>query len=268
MANQRYVIKGGVEGRERLRLLSQVMAPHTQAVIATVGVFPGARCLDVGCGGGDVSFELARVVGPTGQIVGIDLDEAKLDMARSEAAEQGLINVSFEARDVTAWEPDSPFDFVYARFLLTHLADPAALLAAVCRHLRPDGMVVVEDIDYRGHFSEPECPALSRAVQLYTDAVQRRGADPNIGPRLPGLLRSAGLHEVQMNLVHPAALLGGIKDLVAVTAQMIADTAIADGSATAEEMRRTVDELFAFARDPETVLAGPRIFQSWGRRAA
>jgi SAM-dependent methyltransferase len=265
MANERYVIKGGVEGRERLRLLSQVMAPYTQALIAKVGVFPGARCLDVGCGGGDVSFELASVVGSAGEVVGIDLDETKLEIARREAAEQELANLSFEVRDVSAWEPDSPFDFIYARFLLTHLTDPAALLAAVCRHLRPGGMVVVEDIDYRGHFSEPDCPALWRAVELYTNAVRRRGADPHIGPKLPGLLRSAGLQDVEMNLVHPAALQGGMKDLAVVTAQMIADTAIADGAATEAEMRNTVEELFAFASDPETVLGGPRVFQAWGR---
>jgi hypothetical protein len=127
-------------------------------------------------------------------------------------------------------------------------------------------VVITEDIDYRGHFCEPDCPALWRAIELSPESGRRRGADPDIGPRLPGLLRSAGLKDVQMNLFHPAALAGGIKELIAVTAQTIADVAIGDGLTTEEEMRRTVDELFAFARDPETILGGPRIFQSWGRR--
>jgi hypothetical protein len=55
---------------------------------------------------------------------------------------------------------------------------------------------VVEDIDFRGHFCEPDCPAMWRFVELYTKAVERRGADPNIGPKLPGLLRRAGLEGV------------------------------------------------------------------------
>ncbi len=69
-----------------------------------------------------------------------------------------------------------------------------------------------------------------------------------------------------MKLVHPAALAGGIKLLTCVTLENIADTVREDGLATEEELRRTIDELYAFARDPHTVIGGPRVFQAWGRR--
>jgi SAM-dependent methyltransferase len=268
MASERYVIRGGVEGRERLRLLAEVAGPTTRMLLARAGVAPGATCLDVGCGGGDVTVELARLAGPTGRAVGVDLDDVKLDIARSEAAQAGIANVSFAAHDVTAWEPPEPFDVVYARFLLTHLQDPAGLLTAVCRHVRPGGVVIVEDIDFRGHLAEPDCPALTRYVELYTEVVRRRGADANIGPRLPGLLRGAGLDDVQLNLVHVAALEGGIKELTALTYETISEPVLADGLATPDELRASIAALRAFARDPHTVLAGPRIFQAWGRVAA
>src|SRR5262245_60303771 len=100
-----YVIRGGVEGRERLRLLSEVMGSSTRALLAEVGIPTGSICLDVGCGGGDVTFQLARTVGPTGRVVGVDLDEIKLDIARREAVQHGLSNITFEAQDVTGWEP-------------------------------------------------------------------------------------------------------------------------------------------------------------------
>jgi len=96
--------------------------------------------------------------------------------------------------------------------------------------------------------------------------VQTRGADPNIGPRLPGLLREAGFEDVQMKLVHPAALEGGIKLLTCVTLENIAEAVLDDDLATEEQLRETIEELYAFARDPHTVLGGPRIFQAWGRR--
>ena len=100
---------------------------------------------------------------------------------------------------------------------------------------------------------------------MYIETVLKRGADPNIGPRLPGLLRGAGFAEVGMNLVHPAALEpGGIKELVALTCLRIADTAVADGLATEKEMQKIVSEVYDFARNPETLLGGPRIFQAWG----
>jgi SAM-dependent methyltransferase len=265
MKTEKYVIRGGVEGRERLRLLSEVMGPSTRALLAEVGVSAGSTCLDVGCGGGDVTFELARAAGPSGRAVGVDFDHAKLDLARREAEQRGLSNIAFEVRDVTEWTPDESFDLVYARFLLTHLSDPAALVSALRNHTRAGGVAIVEDIDFRGHFAEPECPALRRYVEWYTTTVQRRGADPNIGPRLPGLLREAGFEDVQMRLVHPAAVAGGIKLLTCVTLENIAEAVLQDKLATDEELRDTIEELYAFARDPHTVLGGPRVFQAWGR---
>ena len=265
MTTERYVIRGGVEGRERLRLLSEVMGPSTRALLAEVSIPAGSACLDVGCGGGDVAFELARAAGPSGRAVGIDFDEIELDIARREAHRLGLTNVVFEVQDVTEWEPDALFDVVNARFLLTHLSDPKALVSALRRHTRVGGVAIIEDIDFRGHFAEPDCAALRRFVEWYTKSVQLRGADPNIGPRLPGLLREAGFEDVQMKLVQPAALVGGIKLLTCVTLENIAEAVVRDDLASEEELRTAMGELYAFARDPHTVLGGPRVFQTWGR---
>lgn len=244
------------------------MAPATRALLAEVGVPEGSRCLDIGCGGGDVTFELARATGPTGRVIGVDLDETKIEMARREAEQQGLSNIAFEVRDVTEWEPRDAFDVVYARFFLSHLANPGSLVAALRQHIRSAGVLVVEDIDFRGHFAEPPCPALSRYVEFYTASVQNRGGDPNIGPRLPRLLREAGFDEVQMKLVHPAALEGRIKLLSCVTLENIAEAVLEDEITTEEELSETIQEFYAFARDPHTVLGGPRIFQVWGWNGA
>src|SRR5215471_3614921 len=115
MGTGAYVIRGGVEDRERLRLLSAVMGPSTRALLAEVGIAAGSACLDLGCGGGDVTFELARAAGPSGRVIGVDRDEIALGMARREAAERRIPNVAFEVLDVVGWEPDEQFDVVYAR---------------------------------------------------------------------------------------------------------------------------------------------------------
>ncbi len=268
MSTLRYTIRGGVEGRERLRLLSAVMGPSTLALLSDVGVPRGGSCLDIGCGGGDVTFELARTAGPLGRVVGVDLDETQVEMARREAEQQGLSNIAFEVHDVSEWEPGELFDVVYARFLLSHLADPGSVVAAIRPHIRPAGVFVVEDIDFRGHFAEPHCPALSRYVELYTTSVRHRGGNPNIGPRLPGLLRDNGFNDVKMKLVHPVALEGGIKLLSCVTLEYIAEAVLQDGLTTEEELSETIKELHSFARSPFTVFGGPRIFQVWGRNVA
>jgi SAM-dependent methyltransferase len=265
METEKYVIRGGVEGRERLRLLSEVMGSASRALLSDVGIVAGSLCLDAGCGGGDMTFELARATGSTGRAVGVDLDATKIEIAQREGDQQGLSNVSFQVRDLTVWEPHQLFYVVYARFILTHLANPGSLLAVLRRSVRPGGVIIVEDIDFRGHFAEPFCPALQQYVEFYTKSVQARGGDPHIGPRLLGLLREAGFDDIKMKMHHPIALLGGIKLLTCITLENIADAILKDGLTTEEKLRETLEELYAFAHNPHTVLGGPRIFQVWGR---
>src|SRR4030088_1868850 len=94
-----YAIRGGRDGRERLRLLGGVMRPYALRLFDRLGICEGMACLDVGCGGGDVTLELARIVGRSGKVVGTDLDTVKLDAARSESEAQGLKNVEFRLAD-------------------------------------------------------------------------------------------------------------------------------------------------------------------------
>ena len=168
MSMSTYVIRGGMAGRERLRILARVMWPTTKALLETVGVADTARCLDVGCGGGDVTLELARLA-PNGHVTGIDLDEAKLDVARRELAGTGISNVDYRREDLFKPQRDeSRYDLIYVRFVLSHLPDPAAGLAALCARLAPGGAMVLEDVDFSGHFCHPASIAFSRYVELYT----------------------------------------------------------------------------------------------------
>jgi ubiquinone/menaquinone biosynthesis C-methylase UbiE len=95
------VIRGGREGYERLQMLARARRSDTLALLDLVGVGPGMRCLDLGCGGGEVTFEIARLTGPDGAVVGIDMDEVKLGLAREAAGERGLPNV--ETRTFQLW---------------------------------------------------------------------------------------------------------------------------------------------------------------------
>lgn len=259
-----YIIRGGVQGRERLRILSRVMRPSAISLLERVGVKPGMRCLDIGCGGGDLVFDLARMVGNEGVVVGTDLDLEKLGIARAEAREQALKNVLFGCEDITSGPPRETFDIVHARFVLTHLPDPEGAVAHMKSALRPGGALVLQDIDFRGHFSCPEDPAFARYVDLYSETVRRRGGDANIGPRLARFLIDAGLVDVQIHIVQPAAMAGDVKLIVALTMESIADSVIAEGLASKSEVEALVDRLYSIADDTETLVSFPRIIQVWG----
>jgi SAM-dependent methyltransferase len=268
VSSSTYVIRGGLEGRERLRVLARVMWPTTSALFSRVGIAPTARCLDVGCGGGDVTRELARIASD-GFVVGADLDATSVELARAETELAQVDNVEFRADDVLQPPADDQrFDVVYARFLLTHLADPAKAVENITARVDAGGVLVVEDIDCSAHFCYPPSPAFARYVDWYIKTAHARGCDPNIGPRLPGLLRDAGLGDIAMNVVQPAGFSGEVKVIAPITMEMVADSMVAAGVATSEEVDQTLEELFAFANTEGTVQSLPRVVQTWGRRAA
>src|SRR5580765_4501581 len=125
---EQYVIKGGEVGFQRLQVLARAWHPTTSALFDRAGVGPGMSCLDLGSGAGDVTFELARRVGPSGRVVGIDMDQVKLGLARAAAAEQGIGNVEFRASSVYDWSEPDTYDVVYCRNVLQHLSQPVDVL--------------------------------------------------------------------------------------------------------------------------------------------
>ena len=266
MTGNHYIIRGGIEGRERLRLLARVMRPTTLKLLQTVGVDEGASCLDVGCGGGDVTVELAKLVGPAGRAVGSDIDTVKLDIAREEAAAQEVRNIEFRQLDICKANGAEQFDLIYTRFLLTHLPEPERALSKIWSLLRPGGVAIVEDIDFNGYFCHPEMDAFQHYIRFYTETVYRRGGDPNIGPRLPRMLGDAGLDQIEMNVVQPASRNGEVKLVTPLTMENIAKAVVAEGVATAEQVDDVVDALYTAANDDTTVLSIPRVVQAWGRR--
>ena len=260
-----YTIEQGLGVRDRMDLLAAVFAPSTLALLDAVGVPAGARCLDVGCGGGHVAIELGRRVGPAGRVVGIDLDTALLEVARTEAGARGLDHVSFRVGAVEDLA-ESGFDLACARMLLMHLRDPDSVVRSMVAAVRPSGMVAVEDLNFSGSFTDPPCPAYDRRVGWYRETVRRRGGDADVGPRLPALLSSAGLTDIRVRVVQPAFLDGPYKHLQEVSMAKQKAAVVAAGVASAEDYDATHAELVAFTADPTTLVAAPRMIQAWGRR--
>jgi SAM-dependent methyltransferase len=260
-----YVLRGGRQGAERLKLLARVKWPTTKTLLKRVGLRPGMHCLDAGCGIGTVTIHLARWTGPAGRAVGIDVDEDCLELARQRAHRQQLHPV-FRAECISDLREAAAYDLVYSRFLLSHLRQPGEAVVRMVLAARSGGLVVVEDIDFTGYFCWPACPAFDRYVSLYQRAVQRKGGDANLGPRLLGLLLDAGLEQVDLKVVQPTFRHGPGKRLAPVTMEHIREAVVEAGLAIPAEVDQLVAELDRFARDSRTILGLPRIFQVWGRK--
>src|SRR5262249_56923017 len=116
---------------------------------------PGMTCREVGCGGGDVTREIARLVRPSGRVLGIDIDETKIELARCEVAESKLAGIEFRVAGLGRSEWSEEFDVVYTRFVFTHLSDPAAALAWIRARLRPGGPAGGGGLRLRGPLGQP-----------------------------------------------------------------------------------------------------------------
>jgi ubiquinone/menaquinone biosynthesis C-methylase UbiE len=263
---ERYVLRGGQAGYERLKLLARVHRPGTAELFLEAGIGPGMRCLDLGCGGGEVTFDLARLVEPAGRVVGVDMDEDKLALARQSMPGQGVSNVEFRAQNVADWDEPDGYDVVYCRFLLQHLSDPPDLLRRMWAAVRPGGVIAVEDADFDGLFCDPPNAGFEFWRTMYPRVCALNGGDPTLGRKLRRYFAEAGIPEPVMRLRQQAAAEGDVKELAVSTVEASAEAITAAGLATREEVDAALEDLTAFAARPDTVMGDPRIFQVWAAR--
>lgn len=155
-----------------------------------------SQILDVGCGPGTITIDLARSASE-GFVVGIDQSESVVDEARTAAEQAQVSNIEFAVGDIysLAYEAGT-FDVVHAHQVLQHLSDPVAALREMGRVCKPEGLIAVRDRDYSGFTWFPAVPELDEWLELYRNVARGNRAEPDAGRRLKGWALAAGLDVV------------------------------------------------------------------------
>lgn len=157
---------------------------------------PGLAVLDIGCGPGTITADLADLVAP-GPVTAVDQVADVLGVARAEIERRGLSNVSFATADAHRLEfADGTFDVVHAHQVLQHVADPVTALREMRRVCAPGGLVAARDADYAGFIWFPQLPGLDLWRDLYERAARANGGEPDAGRRLLSWARQAGCDDV------------------------------------------------------------------------
>ncbi len=270
--DDRYILNRNSAEYQRLRSQSQLWEDVTRQLLQQAGVRPGLRCLDVGCGPGEVMRMLGELVGPGGSVTGMDVDGPLGRKTAQQLGADGGAEFHFHEANVEQAEdvPGAPFDVTYARLLLFHVGDPVAVLRKLWRWTRPGGVLVVQDYDLATWESWPPLPAVAEIRRVFTAVAESAGRDIRTGFKLPWLLGQAGIGAPdgmdmagrQVTLAEAVWQNKAVYDGVFPRAQQL-------GLADPAERQRLFDELDSAAQAGGCyTFTMPLMFGAWKRRAA
>ncbi len=193
-----YVLGTDTDESVRLGLQHRLWSAAAHEVWETAGVQPGMTVLDLGCGPGYATLDLAQIVGPTGRVIGLDESASFLKQLNDQAKARRLENVERVLGDVQKLEEamtksDGAIDIAYARWLFCFLPHPEYVIRGLRRLLKPGGRVAVQDyFNYEAMTIAPKSPIFVKAIAAVGASWRARGGDPDIMGRLPAMFTAAG----------------------------------------------------------------------------
>ncbi|HEY6383841.1 MAG TPA: class I SAM-dependent methyltransferase [Pseudolabrys sp.] len=191
-----YPFQSSDDERKRLIAQGELVAPLTRRLFERAGITAGMRVLDIGSGSGDVALLAAELVGPTGDVTGIDRDPAQVAYAEQRAKTRGLANVHFVVGDFREIDFTPAVDAIVGRLVLMYAANPLDAIRRALRNLRSGGIIALQEsiIDYEGPvFIEPLDCLAAKAAEWFRAGFKHAGVHSRMGMRLFGLMRQAGL---------------------------------------------------------------------------
>jgi ubiquinone/menaquinone biosynthesis C-methylase UbiE len=188
---------------QRLLLQGRLYDGYTEHALRLAGLRQGMRVLDIGCGPGDVSFIAARLVGPSGSVLGVDAAPEMIELADARAVEQGLSAVHFTQSAIDAIALDEPVDAVIGRLILMHLPEPAATLRRLSSFVRPGGVIAFSENDITGARSIPDMPLFGQVTAGIVRTFEAMGLSPRFGTTLHTIFADAGLGAPRLTLGTP-----------------------------------------------------------------
>jgi SAM-dependent methyltransferase len=266
-----YALGRSTAETRRLIRQAQIYGPITRQFLVSAGISTGMKVLDVGSGAGDVALLLADLVGPRGDVVGVEMNPVILETARARVNAVGWTNVTFLHGDVTSIVLNDDFDAVVGRWILMYLPDPVAVLRGLLGRLRAGSIIAFQENDFTyPPTTFPPAPLHQQVMRWTTPPSGGGGPEQQMGSKLHQTYLDAGLPNPQLRLDAPVG--GGenwsgyayVADTVRSLLPMLEQMGLV--SAEDVDIETLADRLRAEALGQRGVQMLPIVMGAWARK--
>jgi len=254
--------------QEQLQRQAEMLGDEARGLFDRIGVFAGARVVEIGCGPQGTLKLLAERVGPRGTVTGVERSEEAVLLAREFVVDHKLDNVDVIHSDGRKTGlPRGAFDLATVRSVLVNVPQPEQIVAEMAELVRPGGIVALYESDYSGFICDPPLPAWDEVIDLLRTYSSRNGIDPFIGRKISRLLREAGLIDIQVVPIVRNSPQGHVhRTLLPHFAENLRERLVAQKIVGNDELDDLISKLRCHLDDPHTLVMGGLFFQAWGRR--
>ena len=262
-----YLLGRGPGEEERLKRQIADLAPVSDAQLVKIGIRPGERVVDLGCGPGGVLHLLGKHVGPSGWVLGIDRSAHFVDLARRFAVDLGLTQV--EVREGDAYNtglPRGSFDGGHMRLVLVNVPKPESIVRELVSLVRPGGWVAGCEADLAAIPLDPPSPEWDRLFAAYRALAESQSIDLFVGRRTHRMFREAGLTDIDVEVsvrVHPLG--HSRRPIYRDFINNVRDKLIDGGFISRDELEQNLRAYERHLADPDVLATSSPYFLVWGR---
>lgn len=261
-----YILGNEKKELQRLQLQSKAFKSETLRTLELAGIKRGMNCVDIGCGLGDVTFLMAKLVGEQGSVVGVDTSKEVIEICKRRAARERIKNVRFLVDNVYKSKLKSnSFDFVFSRFVFQHLPYPKKAIVVMKDLLRKGGIVAAEENDHGMWLSYPPSTGFEELRQMYVDLLRLSNGDDLIARKLYGLFLKAGLRSNVGAYSICIPMRKPFNMLAILVAEVLKPKIIETGLMSNERFEQMMRKLKEYARKKDGLALYALTFRVWGK---
>ncbi len=263
---EQYFLGHSSAEQRRLQQQAHELADESRWLFDQVGLAPGSRVVEIGCGPQGCLQLLSDRVGPGGFVVGVEMSDEAVTLARRFLQDNRLSNAEVrQGNGKSTGLPRQSFDLATARLVLVNVPEPEQVVAEMVALVKPGGVVALHEADWGAHVCDPPLPAWDRLNQLLNTYSCGNGIDLFIGRRVPRMLRAAGIRDVQVRpLIHVYPPGHSRRPILLQFVENLRSRIVAQGLASESEFSDLIAELRRHLDDPDTLVVSHMFIQAWG----